>query len=86
MINLICILSSLSKEVKEKPTYLTKCKLLEPNGKLVIHTQHFGRVNIGCGRAEERILLTGLHAVADIYCNSCRTTLGWKYASFYMLA
>ena len=39
------------------------------------------RVNIGCGRAEERILLTGLHAVADIYCSSCRTTLGWKYVS-----
>ena len=41
----------------------------------------YGRVNIGCGRAEERILLTGLHAVADIYCNSCKTTLGWKYVS-----
>lgn len=39
------------------------------------------RVNIGCGRAEERILLTGLHAVADIHCSSCRTTLGWKYVS-----
>ena len=39
------------------------------------------RVNIACGRAEERILLTGLHAVADIYCSSCRTTLGWKYVS-----
>lgn len=39
------------------------------------------RVNIGCGRAEERFLLTGLHAVADIYCNSCKTTLGWKYVS-----
>lgn len=36
-------------------------------------------VNIGCRRAEERFLLTGLHAVADIYCSSCKTTLGWKY-------
>jgi hypothetical protein len=36
-------------------------------------------VNIGCGRAEERFLLTGLHAVADIFCSSCKTTLGWKY-------
>ena len=26
--------------------------------------------------AEERILLTGLHAVADIYCDCCKTTLG----------
>ena len=24
-------------------------------------------------------MLTGLHAVADIFCQSCKTTLGWKY-------
>ena len=36
-------------------------------------------VNIGCGPAEERVLLTGLHAVADIFCDCCKTTLGWKY-------
>ena len=33
-------------------------------------------VNVGCGPAEERVLLTGLHAVADIYCDCCKTTLG----------
>ena len=36
-------------------------------------------VNVGVGPAEERYLLTGLHAVADIYCDSCKTTVGWKY-------
>lgn len=36
-------------------------------------------VNVGCGPAEERVLLTGLHAVSDIYCECCKTTLGWKY-------
>ena len=36
---------------------------------------------MGCGPAEERVLLTGLHAVADIYCECCKTTLGWKYVS-----
>ncbi|XP_041785218.1 protein yippee-like isoform X2 [Anopheles merus] len=36
-------------------------------------------VNVACGQAEERVLLTGLHAVADIYCECCRTPLGWKY-------
>lgn len=41
----------------------------------------FRRVNVGCGPAEERLLLTGLHAVADIYCENCHTTLGWKYVS-----
>lgn len=38
-------------------------------------------VNVGCGPAEERVLLTGLHAVADIHCENCKTTLGWKYVS-----
>lgn len=38
---------------------------------------------MGCGPAEERVLLTGLHAVADIYCECCKTTLGWKYVSLY---
>ncbi|XP_038670558.1 protein yippee-like 2 isoform X1 [Scyliorhinus canicula] len=41
-------------------------------------------VNVGCGPAEERVLLTGLHAVADIYCENCKTTLGWKYSRFRM--
>lgn len=36
-------------------------------------------VNVACGPAEERYLLTGLHAVADIYCDTCKTTVGWKY-------
>ncbi|VDD94325.1 unnamed protein product [Enterobius vermicularis] len=40
-------------------------------------------VNIRCGPAEERLLLTGLHAVADIYCECCKTTLGWKYEHAY---
>lgn len=42
----------------------------------------FFSVNVGCGPAEERVLLTGLHAVADIYCECCKTTLGWKYVGF----
>ncbi|NXU95848.1 YPEL1 protein, partial [Cettia cetti] len=44
-----------------------------------IISSFFSRVNVGCGPAEERVLLTGLHAVADIYCENCKTTLGWKY-------
>ncbi|KAG2464324.1 YPEL3 protein, partial [Polypterus senegalus] len=40
-------------------------------------------VNVGCGPAEERVLLTGLHAVSDIFCENCNTTLGWKYEQAY---
>ena len=39
------------------------------------------RVNVGTGPSEERVLITGLHAVADIYCECCKTPLGWKYVS-----
>ena len=28
---------------------------------------------------ECNIFLSGLHAVADIFCDCCKTTLGWKY-------
>mmetsp|Transcript_34479 Transcript_34479/g.76614 ORF Transcript_34479/g.76614 Transcript_34479/m.76614 type:complete len:113 (-) Transcript_34479:1363-1701(-) len=36
-------------------------------------------VNVTLGPKEERILITGLHTVADIYCTCCNTVLGWKY-------
>ena len=31
------------------------------------------------------MLLTGLHAVADIHCSNCKTTLGWKYVSIIII-
>jgi hypothetical protein len=40
-------------------------------------------VNITCGKAEERVLLTGVHDVADIFCECCKTTLGWKYVIIF---
>jgi len=36
-------------------------------------------VNVSVGPKEDRPLITGLHTVADIYCNCCQTILGWKY-------
>lgn len=36
-------------------------------------------MNVTTGPRENRLLLTGLHVVADIYCNCCDTRLGWKY-------
>ena len=38
-------------------------------------------VNVNTSAAEERVLLTGLHEVADVYCDCCKTLLGWKYVS-----
>ncbi|KAH9538560.1 hypothetical protein CY35_15G013300 [Sphagnum magellanicum] len=36
-------------------------------------------VNVCLRPKENRMLITGLHVVADIYCNCCQQILGWKY-------
>ena len=36
-------------------------------------------VNVMLGPKEERVLMTGLHSVADIFCTCCSARLGWKY-------
>lgn len=36
-------------------------------------------VNVYAGPLEERLMTTGLHTVADIYCNCCGQNVGWKY-------
>ena len=44
----------------------------------------FGEVvNVNAGPTENRLLLTGLHVVADIYCNACDARLGWKYVEAF---
>jgi hypothetical protein len=43
----------------------------------------FSSVNVNTSAAEERVLLTGLHEVADVYCDCCKTLLGWKYVRIY---
>lgn len=40
-------------------------------------------MNIVLGPKEERLLITGLHKVADVYCSDCRLLLGWKYERAY---
>jgi hypothetical protein len=35
------------------------------------------------GKAEERALITGLHLVADLFCNKCDSYVGWKYIDAY---
>ena len=40
-------------------------------------------INVNAGPTENRLLLTGLHVVADIYCNACDTRLGWKYVEAF---
>ena len=36
-------------------------------------------INVRCGPAMVKDLLTGRHAVADIFCKNCKSNVGWKY-------
>lgn len=40
-------------------------------------------VNVTLGPREDRMLITGLHTVCDIYCITCNCVLGWKYEVAY---
>lgn len=39
----------------------------------------FIRININLGQNEDRMLLSGLHTVCDIFCKGCLSLIGWKY-------
>ncbi|KAJ2716941.1 hypothetical protein H4R19_000340 [Coemansia spiralis] len=36
-------------------------------------------VNERLGSSEDRLLMTGLHTVCDLYCRRCNALVGWKY-------
>ena len=40
-------------------------------------------VNVTLGEKEDRILMTGLHTVRDLFCVSCESLIGWKYEEAY---
>ncbi|XP_057475404.1 protein yippee-like [Actinidia eriantha] len=35
--------------------------------------------NVTVGETEERMMMTGMHVVADIFCVGCGSIVGWKY-------
>ncbi|GKE48021.1 yippee-like protein, partial [Tanacetum coccineum] len=36
-------------------------------------------VNVTVGVKEDRMMMTGLHTVADIFCVKCGSNVGWTY-------
>ncbi|KAK6125967.1 hypothetical protein DH2020_040275 [Rehmannia glutinosa] len=36
-------------------------------------------VNVTNGEKEERMMITGMHTVVDIFCVGCGSIVGWKY-------
>uniref|UniRef100_A0A1J3GH92 Protein yippee-like n=2 Tax=Noccaea caerulescens TaxID=107243 RepID=A0A1J3GH92_NOCCA len=40
-------------------------------------------VNVTVGEKEQRVMMTGWHIVADIFCVGCGSLVGWKYEIAY---
>ena len=40
-------------------------------------------VNVKIGPSEDRLLMTGLHSVCDLFCQRCQTLVGWTYQKAY---
>ncbi|OUZ99076.1 Yippee/Mis18 [Macleaya cordata] len=38
-------------------------------------------VNVTVGEMEERLMITGMHTVRDIFCVGCGAIVGWKYVA-----
>lgn len=36
-------------------------------------------VNVYAGKKEDRMMMTGMHTVVDIYCVKCGSYVGWRY-------
>ena len=39
----------------------------------------FCSVNVSVGVHEDRMMMTGMHTVADIFCVGCGSIVGWRY-------
>jgi hypothetical protein len=42
--------------------------------------------NVRTGPREERLMTTGMHVVADIWCIQCASVVGWKYEEAFETA
>ncbi|KAI0502133.1 hypothetical protein KFK09_017080 [Dendrobium nobile] len=40
-------------------------------------------VNVTIGLKEDRMMMTGMHTVSDIFCVGCGSNVGWKYVAAY---
>ncbi|XP_025885788.2 protein yippee-like [Solanum lycopersicum] len=43
-------------------------------------------VNITSGEIENRMMMTGMHTVADIFCICCGSNVGWKYETAHEMS
>nr|XP_025885787.1 protein yippee-like [Solanum lycopersicum] len=43
-------------------------------------------VNVTSGEIENRMMMTGMHTVADIFCVCCGSSAGWKYETAHEMS
>ncbi|KAH0934089.1 hypothetical protein HID58_011206 [Brassica napus] len=54
------------------------------HGKAYLFSKSLGilcgdRANVYAGKKEDRMMMTGMHTVVDIYCVKCGSYVGWRY-------
>ncbi|XP_066386317.1 protein yippee-like At3g55890 [Miscanthus floridulus] len=40
-------------------------------------------INVTVGEKEDRMMITGMHSISDIFCVGCGEIVGWKYGAAY---
>ncbi|WOH08108.1 hypothetical protein DCAR_0727545 [Daucus carota subsp. sativus] len=73
---------------KHCKTHLAVCddiisKVSIMNNKMNATCLIFHRENVTVGEKEQRMMMTGMHIVVDIFCVTCGSIVGWKYESAY---
>lgn len=68
----------------EEQCYNARCLEIVIHLALAYMTTYFlllNSVNVTLGNKEERMMMTGMHTVVDIFCVGCGSLVGWKYVS-----
>uniref|UniRef100_M1C4W7 Protein yippee n=1 Tax=Solanum tuberosum TaxID=4113 RepID=M1C4W7_SOLTU len=87
MLNLIAFLFKSSALLKSLHFILSFSRNIQNDNALcssvysILLFYSFDRVNVTSGEIEDRVMMTGMHTVADIVCVCCGSIVGWKYVS-----
>jgi hypothetical protein len=42
-------------------------------------------INVTVGEKEDRMMITGMHSISDIFCVGCGEIVGWKYVRLFVM-
>lgn len=46
---------------------------------------HMPSINVTVGEKEDRMMITGMHSISDIFCVGCGEIVGWKYVRLFVM-